>query len=198
MATESPARPVGEIVDRLDSATNQPSLSVHDLLEEFGESSFLPALMVPALLTVSPLSGIPLFSTVCGLTIAFIAGQMLLRRSHLWLPGFIMRRRIDGPRARTAVSKLRRLSDWLDRHSRQRFRVLTVPPFRQWLYLLCFLCGAAMPFLELVPFSSSLLGTAVMIMATALLARDGLLALIGSVVIGAVAVGVPLFAFGVI
>ena len=73
MATESPARPVGEIVDRLDSATNQPSLSVHDLLEEFGESSFLPALMVPALLTVSPLSGIPLFSTVCGLTIAFIA-----------------------------------------------------------------------------------------------------------------------------
>ena len=45
MATESPARPVGEIVDRLDSATNQPSLSVHDLLEEFGESSFLPALM---------------------------------------------------------------------------------------------------------------------------------------------------------
>ena len=55
-----------------------------------------------------------------------------------------------------------------------------------------------MPFLELVPFSSSLLGTAVMIMATALLARDGLLALIGSVVIGAVAIGVPLFAFGVI
>ena len=84
------------------------------------------------------------------------------------------------------------------RHTRQRFRVLTVPPFRQWLYLLCFLCGAAMPFLELVPFSSSLLGTAVVIMATALLARDGLLALLGSVVIGAVAVGVPLFAFGVI
>ena len=38
---------------------------------QFGESSFLPALMVPSLLVVSPLSGIPLFSSVCGLTIAF-------------------------------------------------------------------------------------------------------------------------------
>jgi hypothetical protein len=36
-----------------------------------------------------------------------------------------------------------------------------------------------MPFLEVVPFSSSILGFAVLLMATGLLARDGLFALLG-------------------
>ena len=194
---EAQRRPVGEIVDRLAGIAERDSISLREVIEEFGESSFLPALMVPALLVVSPLSGIPVFSTICGLLIAFISAQMLVSRRHLWLPDLLMRRRIDGEKARNAIGKLRKLSDWLDRKARARFGLMTSAPARKWLQLLCFLCGAAMPFLELVPFSSSLLGSAVVLLATALLARDGLFALIGSTVIGG-AILVPLFATGVI
>lgn len=197
MTAQDRPRPVGEIVDRLHLAADSERVALRALLEVFGESSFLPALMVPALLVVSPLSGIPLFSTICGLSIAFISAQMLISRSHLWLPDILLRQQMDGAVARTALGKLRHVSDWIDAHSRRRFRVLTSAPFRKWLQLLCFLCGAVMPFLELMPFSSSLLGGAVLLMATALLARDGLFALLGSLAI-CLAVFVPLSVLGVV
>ncbi|MBN9885985.1 exopolysaccharide biosynthesis protein [Salipiger abyssi] len=197
MTAQDRPRPVGEIVDRLSLAADRERVPLRALLEVFGESSFLPALMVPALLVVSPLSGIPLFSTVCGLSIAFIAAQMLVSRDHLWLPDILLRQQMDGPVARKALGKLRHVSDWIDAHSRRRFRVLTSAPFRKWLQLLCFLCGAVMPFLELVPFSSSLLGGAVLLLATALLARDGLFALLGSLAI-CLAIFVPLSVLGIV
>ena len=37
--------PVGQIVDRLSRVTEAEDLTLRDLFEEFGESSFLPALM---------------------------------------------------------------------------------------------------------------------------------------------------------
>lgn len=190
-------RPVGEIVDRMEQAAQGPKVSVRALIESFGQRSFLPALMVPALLVVSPLSGIPLFSSICGLTIAFISGQMLVSRDHLWLPDFIMDRSFRGDRARQALKKLRRVTDWLDRNARARLRVLTALPMRKVLQGACLLCGAAMPFLELVPFSSSILGGAVLSFATGLLVRDGLFAVLGAAVVAA-AVLVPMLVLGAI
>ncbi|ANT59850.1 exopolysaccharide synthesis protein [Salipiger sp. CCB-MM3] len=194
---EQSSRPVGEIVDRLRDAASGDKVSLRDLVESFGESSFLPALMVPALLVVSPLSGIPLFSTFCGLLIAFIAGQMLISRRYLWLPDFLMSRSFDGAKARKAMDKLRKLSDWLDKHAKRRLRVMTSGPMRKVLQLICVLCGLAMPFLELVPFSSSILGVTVLCFATAMLVRDGLFATVGCVTLAA-AVLVPLMVAGVI
>ncbi|EPX86806.1 Exopolysaccharide synthesis, ExoD [Salipiger mucosus DSM 16094] len=181
----------------MDEAAHGDTVTPRDLLKSFGDSSFLPVMMVPALLVVSPLSGIPLFSSICGLTIAFIALQLLLARRHIWLPAFIMDRRIDGARARAAVTKLRKFTDWLDNKTRSRLRFMVRPPMRAWLYLLCMLCGLAMPFLELVPFSSSVLGAAVLLFSTALLARDGLFALIGSIAVLSAAM-LPFFALGAV
>lgn len=171
--------PIGEIVDNLEAATDRDCVRLGALVAQVGDRSFLPVLMVPALLVVSPLSGIPLFSTACGLTIAFVAAQMVAGRRHLWLPGLLMRLRIDGKRARAALSRVHRLAHWLDAHSRARLRPLLRAPVRKVAELLCMLCGLAMPFLEIVPLSSSLLGVAVLFFATALMVRDGMFALAG-------------------
>ena len=195
MDAQNRPQPVGEIVDRLDAVVERDDVMLRDLFEEFGESSFLPALLVPALMVVSPLSGIPLFSSVCGLTIAFIYGQMLLSRKHLWLPDALMNLKIDGPKARKAVRKMRGVGNWIDKHSKHRLGVFMTAPMRKWLQLLCMLCGLAMPFLEIVPFSSSLLGSAVTLLATAMLARDGLFALLGSIAIATAAL-VPIGVLG--
>ncbi|MCR8549481.1 exopolysaccharide biosynthesis protein [Salipiger sp. P9] len=199
MTTADPSlRPVGEIVDRIDAAAaERDELTLQALLRDTGERSFLPALMLPALLVVSPLSGIPLFSSLCGLSIAFVSGQMLLSHRHLWLPRAVRKLRIDAAHTQGAIGRLRQVSDWLDRHARRRLRLLTARPFRKWSQALCFLCGSAMPFLELVPFSSSLLGGAVLLLATGLLARDGVFTLLGNLMIAA-AVAVPLGILGAI
>jgi hypothetical protein len=154
--------------------------------------------MVPALLVVSPLSGIPLFSSICGLTIAVIAAQMVWPgRDCLWLPGKLTRRHVSGERAREGVARLARVARWLDGHARARWRVLVHRPGRKVVEAACLVSGLAMPFLEVVPFFSSVLGFAVLLMATGLLTKDGLFALAGLVVMAAGPV-IALFAFSTV
>lgn len=162
------------VVDKLDTLTEQHEVSVQDIVSAFGEASFLPLMMIPAVLVVSPLSGIPLFSSLCGITIGLIAIQMVARRSHVGLPGFVMRRKIKGEKLHSATRRLRSFADWIDRHARKRLSIFLYYPFLLVPQLLCVVCGFSMPFLELLPFSSSLLGAAVCLMAVGFLVRDGL------------------------
>lgn len=178
---------IAAVLDRVDAAAEAEELSFRDVVEAVGEASFVPVLMAPALAVVTPLSGIPLFSSFCGLIIVLVSVQMVLDRDHLWLPGWIMRRRFPGHRVRQATGRIRGFTGYIDRHARNRLEFLQHRPFPQITEVVCMFCGLAMPFLELVPFTSSLLGLAVTLLSLALLVRDGLLVLFGlAAVAGAV------------
>ncbi|MGC9417973.1 MAG: exopolysaccharide biosynthesis protein, partial [Rhodovulum sp.] len=118
-------------------------------------------------------------SSLCGLTIALFAAQMLLRRRHAWAPRWIARRRVSSDRVRRAVAWLRGPARRLEWAARPRLGLLVGPPVVPLLQAACLLAGLAVPFLELVPFSSSLLGLSVVMLSVAMLTRDGLLALAG-------------------
>ncbi len=111
--TETPNLPptvasLTAVIERVMALSDAPTVSVRDLVTGFGEASFLPFLLVPALIVVSPLSGIPLLSTTCGTIIALIALQMLLpRRTHLWLPDVVMRQQIATQAARRGAAAAR-------------------------------------------------------------------------------------------
>ena len=184
-ATDGSDYPVRDIVDRLEACAGGDEVALGDLVRAFGAASFVSVMMVPALLVVSPMSGIPFFSSVCGITIAFIAGQMLFRRTHLYLPETVTRRRVPGDKLRTALQKTRRVADFLDRHTRKgRLRRLVGNGGRTVPHLLCAISGVLMPVLELVPFSSSVLGMGVLCFSIALLTRDGVFVLIGLAIVG--------------
>ncbi|PYE81400.1 hypothetical protein DFP88_10679 [Pseudoroseicyclus aestuarii] len=170
---------VQELLDRLSDAADGERTGMKDILRTLGPASFLPVMMVPALAVLSPLSGIPGFSSVCGLSIALIAVQMLLHRDHLWLPDWMLRQTVPSGRVTSAVDWLRRPARWLDKISRERLTFLVKRPLSWITQAACLLCGLAMPFLELIPFTSSILGGAVTLMGLSLLARDGLFAFVG-------------------
>ncbi|MEQ3624968.1 MAG: exopolysaccharide biosynthesis protein [Celeribacter sp.] len=185
---------IAAVLDRVDDAADVDVLSFRDVVSAVGEASFVPVLMAPALAVVTPLSGIPLFSSFCGMIIVLVSAQMVLNRDHLWLPGWIMRRRFPGHRVKQATARIRGITDYIDRHARNRLEFLQHRPFPQITEVVCMFCGLAMPFLELVPFTSSLLGLAVTLLSLALLVRDGLLVLFGlTAVAGAVALVSYLF-----
>lgn len=173
--------PVQDILGRLYDTARRDRVTLGDVVEAFGDRSFVPMLIVPALLVLSPLSGVPLFSSICGVTIAVISIQMLWPdRRYLWLPDRLMRRNVSGERARGAVARLCRVARWLDANARTRLRALVLTrPGRTILELACLFAGALMPFFEIVPFTSSILGFSVLLMATAILTRDGLFAVAG-------------------
>lgn len=189
------AEGVTAVLRRLDALTARPTVRVGDILDAFGPSAFLPAMMVPALIVLSPLSGIPLLPTVFGTMIALTAIQALVGRQGLWLPAALRGRRLSGPRLHGALVRLVRVAGWLDDHARDRLRPLVRPPLDAVPKALCAVSGGAMPFLELVPFSSSILAAAVLFFTTALLVEDGLYVVGGAILVAGAAM-VPLLVYG--
>jgi len=193
VASDDVEHPIRDVVRQLEAHAHQPHVSLRELVEASGTTSFVPAMMVPALLVVSPLSGIPFFSSLCGLTIAIIALQMLFRRSHLQLPAVLARRQVPGTRLQVGLQKMERVADFLDRHThRGRLPHLVGHGGRGVSQLLCVVAGASMPMLELMPLSSSILGAAVLSFSVGMLTRDGVFVLIGMMIMGTAA-AVPVF-----
>jgi len=170
-------------VEALTEGEDHPSL--HSVMGAFGPAGALPVMMLVALVVVSPLSGIPLLSSVAGLTIAAIALQLALGRDSLWLPRWLHTRSVPRHRLAAALARLRPTARFLDRHSRPRLRFVTVPPMSRLVLALCGLAGLSMPMLELVPFTSSLLAMAVTCLGFSLLMRDGLWAVLAVLPMGA-------------
>lgn len=185
---------VSEIVDEIDTLARNHTLDLRNIVALFGPQSFIAIILVPALIVVSPLSGIPFLPSICGLLIAVVASQMLIGRPYVWLPQSFLDKSIDGERAHKAIERIRGVIDWLDSHARGRLRWMVAMPFVKLPQALCISCGLAMPFLELLPFSSSILGLAVVSFCTAFLTRDGLFVVIGMVSM-AIASIIPLFLF---
>ena len=179
MQPDHPNGPIRAILTTLADMGRADRVSVADLLDKFGTTSFLPALLVPALIVVSPLSGIFFLPTVMGLTIALIAAQMLVGRRSLWLPGLLLRRSVSGARLTRAAAWLDRPARWFDRQTRARYSFMLNWPLKMIPQLGCLLSGLMMPLLELVPLSSSLLGGAITLFAVSLLSRDGLFVVAG-------------------
>lgn len=172
------------LLDALDEAGRGDTVSVQDVLDAIGDRSIMPVVLAIALVLVSPLSGIPGLPTLSALVIFIVMMQALMRRDHLWLPPFLRNRAVRADRLHKAVDWMRRPAAWVDRHSQPRLRILTVGPLR-WLTLLACLCVPLIwPFLELLPFVTSIGASAVALMAFGLITRDGLYVTWGYVVIG--------------
>ena len=170
---------IEDLLDQVQGAAAEDRTSLREVVDALGAGSFIPNLMVPALAVVSPLSGVPLFSSLCGITIALVSAQMLARRERIWLPSKLLDKTLDSSKLTGALDKMKRPARWLDRITRERLSMLVRRPIIWLVQLACLLCGLAMPFLELVPFTSSILGATVSLFAFGMLARDGLFVLAG-------------------
>ncbi|WP_284154737.1 exopolysaccharide biosynthesis protein [Algicella marina] len=170
---------IGEILERAEDATDSNCVSIRRIVQELGDASFAPLLTLPALIVITPASGIPGLSSVCGICILLIAMQMVVQRDHVWLPDWLMRREVPQQRMQQALQLLKRPARRLDSVLRQRLHPLVEPPLAIVPQLMCVVAGAMMPVLELVPFSSSIIGAGVAVLAVGLVARDGLVILCG-------------------
>ncbi|MBB4301334.1 hypothetical protein GGD81_000349 [Rhodobium orientis] len=171
------------VLDRTCEIASGEEVSVDETVTSLGAASQSALILLPALLAITPLSGIPGASSFFGLTIALVSLQMLIGRDHVWLPGWILRRRISSDKLKSALGFLRRPARFVDRYTRERLHLLMSPPARSLLQAACVACGLVMPFLEVIPFTSSIVAGAVTLFAAALVVRDGLLAAGGIVVL---------------
>jgi hypothetical protein len=181
-------RALSYVLDRLEESVegDGDSVSVAHIVEMLGGHSFPALILVPALLAVSPASGIPGVTVAVGLIVVVTVAQALMGRDCLWLPGFLANRRIPSDRLCGAVGWLRKPIEFVERFLRPRLTWLVRRPLVYLPLVVMMAIGMGMPLLELIPTSGSIAAATIALFATGLLMRDGLLILFafGVVVVG--------------
>lgn len=174
-----PSGGLGALLERMASAGSGDRVALGEITEALGPAGLGGAILVPALIALSPATVIFGVATVCGLTIAVIAAQIMWNAPKLWLPAVICRLSIR----RAAIVWLRdRLSGplaWLEGHSKPRLTVMMRAPLGHVPGAVTFALGLSMPFLELVPLSATTGGAAITLMVLGLLLDDGILVAAG-------------------
>lgn len=175
------AHNVTEILSRLrekgENAHRDP-VQLGEAVEAFGKRSVGPFLLIPALIEVSPIGGIPTVPTLLAIIIALSAAQIVFGRDHIWLPGFLERRHVAGDKVVSATDKLAGVGRWMDRWFHGRLTWMTRRPFDRIAAGLCILLCATVPPLELIPFASTAPMAAIAAFGLALLVCDGALMLV--------------------
>ncbi len=183
MAKGKHADSIGDVVDGLeDVADKQDKVAIDDLLDEFGDRSFAPLMLILALVGITPVGAIPSVPTILGLCIAVIAAQMAWGREHVWLPTFVTKRGIKSERLTKGKDKLETVADVMDAVAKRRLKALASGPARRVAAGLIVVLCLALPVLELVPFAAAAPFLSIAILSLALMVRDGLVVLIGGAV----------------
>ncbi|TLF52994.1 exopolysaccharide biosynthesis protein [Halomonas urmiana] len=156
------------------------SVSLKAILDSLGRRSFAPFLLVAGLVTLAPLIGdIPGVPTLMAMLVVLAAAQLLAGREHIWLPSWLLRRRVSRARFIAVIRWMQRPARWIDRLLKPRLTLLIRQPAHLPVAMTSLLIALAMPPMEVVPFTANGAGLALTLFALALLAHDGLMALLG-------------------
>ena len=178
-----------ETVEALEQlAEDNDRVRIGDVLDEFGKRSFGPFLLVPALIELTPIGGIPGLPTLFALIIALVAVQLLFGRDHVWLPQLIQRRSVGADRLMKSAKKLEGVAAFLDSWFKGRLKRFTGPQMQKIAAAVVVALCCTVPPLELIPFASSGPMLAIAAFGLAILVRDGLLMLV-ALALSALAVG---------
>ncbi len=170
-----------------EAGATDERVSVGEIVHRIGEGAFPPLMLAPALVVVTPASAIIGLSTFCGMIVALVAFQMVIGRDRLWLPAFILNRTMRQQRLERILGHIERPARFIDRLTRRRLTILVDPPMARLWAFICLLLSLIIPVLELVPMSSTIIAATISLFALAMLARDGLLVVVGLLVLGGAA-----------
>lgn len=178
-AEAKPKSAAGDLEDLLDflleSTEGKQAVTIGDLIEALDSRSFGPLLLVPALISISPIGMIPGASVVTGTLIILIAVQMLFSSGTLWIPSRLRDFSFSREKLEKGANQARRWLKPVDRLLRPRWTWFADAPFIYPLAMLCILLALSFYPLALVPFGVLLPGAAVTLFALGLTARDGIL-----------------------
>ena len=183
MSTAHKPSSLQQILDLLENADYKDGeVSWREIMDVVGSRSFGPMLLIAGLIILAPVIGdIPGVPTMIGIFLILVMGQLLLGRKHLWLPNVLLNRSVAEENLHKAVRWMQKPAGFVDRLLQPRLGFMVEGAMSYVIALLCLGIAFMMPAMELVPFSANLAGVALTAFGLALIARDGVLALIALV-----------------
>ncbi len=160
----------------LDAAKGQP-MSLGEIEQHLKDRGY--ALLVLFLAAPFPIPSIPGLSVPFGLAIMFIGIAFMLRRRP-WLPGFILRKKVEFATLQKVIGFVSRLMERLERRMKPRLRFLVAGPVMTSLFGLSIVSGGFFLALPLpIPLTNAAPALSIIFLITGFLCRDGLMVVIG-------------------
>ena len=183
-----------DILDLMENEAYRDRVSIGAIIDAAGRRSLAVLLLIPALITVSPLSGIPGVPTLNATLIVLIAVQILIGNDTVWVPQVLRRQSVNSVRFRRAISAMRKPVGWVDPMVRERLTFLTDGIAAYLALLICVFLALTMPPLEILPFMASLTGITISLLVLGIIASDGVLVVAGyTIIAGTVAALIGIF-----
>jgi len=167
-----------QMLQQLCDAATDERVSVDAMLEAVGRRSFGPLISLAGLVTLSPVGDIPGVPTMVAVLVLLLSSQLLWGRSSFWLPGWLLRKSIARSKMTKSIGWLERRARFIDRFLRPRLSMFVEGLAVGVIATVSLLISLAMPVMEVIPFSASGAGAALTAFGLALIARDGLIALL--------------------
>ncbi|MCL7752087.1 exopolysaccharide biosynthesis protein [Guyparkeria hydrothermalis] len=180
LAVNEAPRNLGDLLQRIAQvASDRDEVYLATIMDALGTRSFGPVLLLIGVILVSPLSGLPGMPTTMGIGLVLISLQLVMGREAFWLPRWLLQRHVASHRLQGALEWLDRPARFIDWWLRPRLSLLASNGGAIVIAAVCLLLGLSMPVMELVPFSATAAGLAVVAFGLALVAIDGLFVILG-------------------
>lgn len=183
---------VGLLAMLAKTGREKTQVSVRELRDVIGRRSFAPLLLAASIVGFTPLGGVPGVPTTLAAIVVVIAVQIVMGFESLWLPRFLLDRKVEGKKLVRGAKSLRPVARVIDRAIRPRLTFLTERPTSYLIAVVCVMIALTVPPLELVPFVDIPLWAALVAFSLALVSHDGLLAIAALVltITGAILTGI--------
>lgn len=162
-----------------DAACEEDQISLGLVMEHVGRRSFGPLLLLSSIIVSAPIIGdIPGVPTLVALLVGLISIQLLFGHKYFWLPDTLLNRSLSQQKLRKSIGAMRKPARFIDRLLKPRLSQLTEGAAVKVIAAVALLISLAMPPMEVIPFSANLAGLALTAYGLALMAKDGLVAII--------------------
>lgn len=170
---------IGEL---LEHARKHDGMTVRDAVRILGQDSIALALVFFTLLSSLPLFSIPGFTTLTGIPIILLGGQLLFAAQEIWLPKRLQNRRLKSQKLWRFMERALPKLKALEKRLKPRMLFMSMIPMRYVLGAAFVVMGIllALP----IPLINFPAGFSMFLLALGLLERDGLLITIGLFCVG--------------
>lgn len=188
--------PISDIIKKIEEdSKGKENVKLEFLFDSFGSRTYAPLLFIPALLICSPLGAIPLAPIIIACILSVVSIQLILGLNHPWIPKYINNISISREKLISALSKTNKPVVSLENYIKPRLKFLTSKEVHPLYGINCLVIALSMIPLGLIPFAVLLPGFCICLISIALLAKDGLIALISLIFTSAVIILVISTAF---
>lgn len=179
--SEASADELPSVLEDAKSAVEGDKVTVGEIMDSVASRGFGPLLLLPALISISPVGAIPGMSIVTGSLIAVIAIQMLAAQDHPWIPQRLEDFEFSRDKYESGIDKMMPWAQWASNWVTERLAPMVQPPVYFITPVVMLLLSLAYYPLALIPMGVFLPGLANTMFAIGLTVRDGVLVVFGHI-----------------